>query len=125
MGRTLLKPLGEKEVDAPYMQPSPPSEELGKRQRRRCRVLGLKMAVEQESSPFEPDDPSPELQEDVEAMEDHLRDQAELAAWIAKAVGCVLQSTKKDRGSPLEVHSPVDSYTPEELRALPFIYSPV
>ncbi|KAI4881092.1 hypothetical protein NFI96_029119, partial [Prochilodus magdalenae] len=106
MGRTLLKPLGEKEVDAPYMQPSPPSEELGKRQRRHCRVRGLKTAVQQESSPFEPDDPSPELQEDVEAIEDHLRDQAELAAWIAKAVGCVLQSTKMDRGPPLETEKP-------------------
>ncbi|XP_036418977.1 uncharacterized protein LOC118802612 [Colossoma macropomum] len=73
LGHILLKRLREKkacssleslsgsDVDPPYMKPFPPSDEPRKRERPHRRVRGLKMAVEQDCSPFRPEDPSPEL----------------------------------------------------------------
>ncbi|KAL6461864.1 hypothetical protein MHYP_G00300090 [Metynnis hypsauchen] len=83
------------------------------------------LAVEQDCSPFRPENPSPELCEGDEDMQDHLHDQAELAAWIARSMGSIVHSTEVKNRTPMEVHSPVDSCTPEELRALPFLYTPV
>ncbi|KAI4886351.1 hypothetical protein NFI96_009831, partial [Prochilodus magdalenae] len=52
-------------------------------------------------------------------VEEHLLYQADIAAWHAQNKSC--------RKSPLEtlIQSPVGMRTPEELRALPYIYSPV
>ncbi|KAL7833942.1 hypothetical protein AOLI_G00289020 [Acnodon oligacanthus] len=73
LGHILLKPLREtkacssmkslpgSDVDPPNMKPFPPSDEPRKRERPYRRVRGLKMAVEQDCSPFRPEDPSPEL----------------------------------------------------------------
>ncbi|KAL6461859.1 hypothetical protein MHYP_G00300040 [Metynnis hypsauchen] len=83
------------------------------------------LAVEEDCYPFRPEDPSPEVCEGVEDMQDHLHDQAELAAWIARSMGRIVHSTEVKNRTPMEVHSPVDSCTPEELCALPFLYTPV
>ena len=120
LGHILLKPLRVKkacssmkslsgsDVNPAYMEPFPPSDEPQKRQRPHHRILGLQMAVEQECSSFRPEDPSP----------GHLHDQAQLAAGIARSMGCTVRSTDMENGTSMEVYPPVDSCTPEELHAL-------
>ncbi|KAL7833937.1 hypothetical protein AOLI_G00288970 [Acnodon oligacanthus] len=119
-----MKSLSVSDVDPPDMKPFPPSDEPRKRQRPYHRIRGSKMAVEQDCCPYRPEDPSPELCEDVKDIQDHLHDKAELAAWIARSMGRIVHSTEVN-STPMEVHSPVDSCTPEKLRALPFLHTPV